>query len=151
MQFWESEEEMNRDINIRFVNSVVPLVLVFLQGVDTKDIRGISKMAEWRARWVSSKKTGNPVFPGDSGLWDCNKLSLAYWSAVLDSVYEDPDCPDDSTIEDDELFDAWLDSRNRKREQEQKKAKFAGLRDRGSDSSNQPGPVTQDHAFTFRR
>ena len=71
---------------------------------------------EWKIKWSAAKKVGNPLFAGEVYTWDVNKTFLCYWSNVLDSVYEDPDCPPDKIIQDDEKLDTWLDIRSAKRD-----------------------------------
>lgn len=113
-KFWKTQEDMDNDNNIQFLNRIIPMNIDFLNGLETKTIRSISKLPEWRARWSAAKKTGAGIFKGDPAEYNSNQLLLIYWSSILDSVFEDSNPPGDNIIRDDELLDSWLENRSRK-------------------------------------
>lgn len=80
-----------------------------------KEIRELARTEPFRTRWSASKEG---VFKTKGfDLTDC-QAGLVLWSKLYDGVQENPDCPSDDVVDDDDLFDGWLISERRKRETE---------------------------------
>ena len=83
-----------------------------------EQIREIAKTDPFRTCWGCSKEQ---VFSQKGvELTDAQK-GLILWSKLYDGVHENPDCPSEDVIQDDDLFDGWLIFERRKRETEKNK------------------------------
>ena len=82
-------------------------------------IRLVARNEPWRSIWLASVKTGN-LFPHSGAELTDLQRALISWSVVYDNSFEASDPPSDETIEDDILFDAWLE--DRRNESERKRA-----------------------------
>lgn len=93
---------------------------------DEATIRRIARSGFWRCKWIASKKNRGVKTLFDREMFDLtlDQFRLVYWSQVYDSAFESMDAPSDAVIEDDKLFDRWLDEQHKKREQERKKSEF---------------------------
>lgn len=112
-RLWPSLEEF---LNQRISSETISLgreVSSFLNGINNTILRKIARHPMWRTRWISATKTSTSLFSGNVSDWDQNKLMLCYWSNFYDTIYSGPDRPEDSIIEDDELLDNWLESKNK--------------------------------------
>jgi hypothetical protein len=83
---------------------------------------------------------------------------LSVWSRVYDNAYEDPDCPPESVVSDDDMFDGWMILRRKERDEDmQKKRAHAALENEKIASSGEvfvagaaPGRVTPSHSAEDR-
>jgi hypothetical protein len=83
-----------------------------------EQIREIAKTDPFRTCWGVSKEQ---VFSQKGiELTDIQK-GLMLWSKLYDGIHENPDCPSEDVIQDDDLFDGWLIFERRKRETEKNK------------------------------
>lgn len=94
--------------------------------VDEKSIRLIARSGYWRCKWMASKKNRGVKTLFDREMYDLtlDQFRLVYWSQVYDSAFESMDAPSDKVIDDDALFDKWLEQQHQKREAERKKSEF---------------------------
>ena len=83
-----------------------------------QEIREIAKTEPFRTRWGASKEQ---IFNKKGFELNDIQTGLILWSKLYDGVQENPDCPSDDVIQDDDLFDGWLISERREREAEKKK------------------------------
>ena len=83
-----------------------------------EQIREIAKTDPFRTCWGASKE--QMFSQRGVELTDIQK-GLILWSKLYDGIHENPDCPSDDVIQDDDLFDGWLISERRKRETERNK------------------------------
>lgn len=84
-------------------------------------IREIARTEPWRSVWVSGVKVGN-LFPfAQSDMTDYQRV-LVSWSLIYDSAYESMEPPDDSVVDDDALFDLWLEARSADRKAKKNKS-----------------------------
>lgn len=76
--------------------------------IDIPEFRELARTEPWRNMWVAKKATGDNIF-GKSvvELTDDQRL-LIYWTVLYDSVFENPDCPSDDVIDDDDALDGFL-------------------------------------------
>lgn len=87
--------------------------------IDHSDFRKIARNDPWRSMWSLSKKTGK-LFNEPSTLLSQNKLNLCSYSSMYDSVYENPEAPNEKVIEDDDCLDGWFIFQKRKHDQSKK-------------------------------
>jgi hypothetical protein len=59
----------------------------------------------WRSYWNCNK---THVFPNSVCEWTEDQRVLVGISKMYDSVYEHPECPDDSVVEDEDMLDGWM-------------------------------------------
>ena len=55
------------------------------------------------------------------------------YSKMYDNAYQNPDCPPDEVIEDDDMFDGWMISERREREKNKKKKNLDKVTDQKGD------------------
>lgn len=81
------------------------------------EYRELARNEPWRSYWGlagdASKLFGVPVME----LTD-EQRSLCVWSKMYDDIRGHSDCPNQATIDDDDMLDGWIIIQNRKRESE---------------------------------
>lgn len=84
-----------------------------------KQIRELAKTEPFRTNWAASKER---IFDRTetAEITDPQK-GLILWSKMYDGIHENPDCPSEDVIQDDDLLDGWLIYDRRKRETERNK------------------------------
>lgn len=94
--------------------------------VDEAAIRRIARSGYWRCKWMASKKNRGVKTLFDREMYDLtlDQFRLVYWSQIYDSAFESMEAPSDRVIDDDALFDKWLEQQHQKREAERKKSEF---------------------------
>lgn len=124
-QVWSSLEEMKKETDTRLVSS---LLRAFYKDTiaDESEIRLVARSGFWRCKWMGSKKNRGVKTLFGREMYDLtlDQFRLVYWSQVYDSAYESMEAPSDEVIEDDKLFDRWLEEQNDKRKQDRKKSAF---------------------------
>lgn len=70
----------------------------------------------WRSTWAAHKAEGN-LFGWPASSYTDEQKAMVAWSSLYENVYQNPDCPPDVVIEDDDLMDGWLIEQRRKREE----------------------------------
>jgi len=90
------------------------------------EIRRIARSGFWRCKWMGSKKNRGVKTLFDREMYDLtmDQFQLVYWSQIYDSAYEAMEPPSDEVVDDDKLFDRWLDDQNQKRKQKNKASAF---------------------------
>jgi hypothetical protein len=83
-----------------------------------KEIRELAKQDPFRTHWGASKEK---IFKNYGMELTDSQLGLILWSKLYDGIHENPDCPSDDVIQDDDLLDGWLIYDRRKRETEKNK------------------------------
>ena len=71
-----------------------------------KDYKAIARSQLWKSYWNSSNK--NNIFCEYAMDLTDEQRSLLNISRMYDSIYEHPECPEDSVIEDDDMLDGWM-------------------------------------------
>lgn len=107
------------------------------EDINEKKIRKLARSEPWRSTWLASNKSGNLFSFSMTEMTDLQR-SLVGWSMIYDNAYESPDCPGDEVIDDDILFDAWLEEQSRKRKRESQKNSFDKMK-HGSGMSGEVG------------
>ncbi len=81
--------------------------------ISHETIRKMARTEPWRSYWSIGKER---LFHLDS-LTD-EQRTLAVYSKMYDSAYGHPECPIEDIFEDDDAFDGWLITQDRKRKKE---------------------------------
>lgn len=116
-------------------------------GLPITIIRALARTQEWRLRWRSAIESHSQPFPGSSSDWDRNKLQLVQWSHFYDTVYQHPEAPDESVINDDDALQTWVNTQTNKRSKPQGPASSGRtLYQRNGSGKRQPmQKVGQEH------
>lgn len=82
-----------------------------------EEIRELSRSEPWRSIWFC-RKSSTSIFPCSAIELTDEQKSLVYWSQIYDNVYENPKCPPEDLVADDDALDGWfiVQSKNRKQE-----------------------------------
>lgn len=124
-QVWGSLEDLEKETNTRLVASL--LNAYYKDTIaDESEIRQVARSGFWRCKWIGSKKNRGVKTLFNKEMCDLtlDQFRLVYWSQVYDSAYESMDAPSDEVIDDDKLFDRWLEEQNQKRKQDSKQSAF---------------------------
>lgn len=81
-------------------------------------IRKIARGGHWRLCWNVAKESPSELFGRSMADLNTDQLMLVYWSQVYDSAFEALERPPSEVINNDELFDKWLEDEHKKRERE---------------------------------
>lgn len=87
-----------------------------------KQLRGIAKSQEWSNLWVVYRKLGQSIFLNKC--LTAEQLIVSQWSLMYDNVRENPECPNDDIVEDDDALDGWFIVQRKNRESEKVKSTF---------------------------
>lgn len=87
--------------------------------ISESEIREISRTEPWRSVWYSGKKC--TLMTKQAVEFSDDQKRLIHWSFMYDSILENPECPPDEVIEDDDCLDGWMILRRRKQQKEKKK------------------------------
>lgn len=82
--------------------------------ISAKEFRKIAREEPWRSYWSISKEN---IFGASSLFLTDEQKYLILMSKMYDNAYAHPECPPDDIIENDDLFDGWMISQRKKREQ----------------------------------
>lgn len=82
-------------------------------------LRELSRTDPWRTTWGVGKKT--QLFSSPAFELSDEQKRLVQWSIMYDNVYENPDCPSDTVLENDYLLDGWLLLKKRERAKDKKR------------------------------
>lgn len=86
--------------------------------ISIADFKKIARHYIWKSYWNAHKN--NPIFPGPVSEWTDDQRSLVSFSQMYDSIYEHPDSPPETVIEDDDMLDGWMIVQKRKVEKAKK-------------------------------
>lgn len=100
-------------------SDLVDKIIVFVKDrkMDYDEIRQLAKLEEWKNMWNSSNR--NPFKKSATDLTDEQKTLILY-TKMYNNALKHPEAPDDGVLEDDDLFDGWMISQNRKSKKEKK-------------------------------
>ena len=124
-QVWDTMDDLKGETDTKLVASLMRTY--YNESIaDEAAIRRVARSGFWRCKWMGSKKNRGVKTLFDREMYDLtlDQFRLVYWSQVYDSAYESMESPSDAVIEDDKLFDRWLEDQHNKREQERKKSAF---------------------------
>jgi len=93
-------------------------------------LREIARTEPWRSCWSVGQESIFSMPP--ASLSEKQKQAIMY-SKMYDNAYQNPDCPPDEVIEDDDMFDGWMISERREREKNKKKKNLDKVTDQKGD------------------
>lgn len=131
-RLWNTEQEFHTAAD-KYGNFIAFLCAeVLTEGMfDTSTIRSVARAIEWRMIWGLNRENLVDLFNRPIADFSQNQKMLVYWSRVYDSVYEDPNKPEEEVIQDDEQLDMWLS--NRQDEDKEDKNQHASAGKTGTD------------------
>jgi hypothetical protein len=112
---WASWTEFTHT-NTVFINYLVNEAYAS-NNIDETVVRKLARSEPWRSTWLAAVKTGDLFGRPTTELTDYQR-ALVGWSMIYDNAYESPDCPSIDIIDNDILFDKWLESQSEKRKKE---------------------------------
>jgi hypothetical protein len=80
---------------------------VALARISEHEYRELARTEPWRSTW-SCSKSEKKVFGCSATDLTEEQKNLICWSGLYESVYQNPNCPTDDVIADDDMFDGWL-------------------------------------------
>lgn len=86
--------------------------------INASQMREIARTEPWRSYWSVGQE--NVFGVSASHLGDRQKQIIMY-AKMYDNAYQNPECPPDEVIEDDDMFDGWMLSEKKDREKDKKK------------------------------
>jgi hypothetical protein len=115
----------------------------FNDKIGESEIRALARGEPWRSIWLTGSKTGN-LYDGPAvNLTDYQK-ALASWSIVYDNIFEHPESPDQSIIDDDLLLDEWLEAQSSKNGKKEKGELITNDKIRNSQMISLPADSVED-------
>lgn len=104
------------NINVKLLEKVLAEYMLNL--AKAEEIRDLAHNEPWRSYWNVNK--ANPFYTDHNTCLTDEQRTLIMFSKMYDSIYEHPNKPPDSIINDDDLCDGWM-IRQRKDIEEEKK------------------------------
>ena len=101
----------------------------FNKSLDMTTIRDIAKSNEWRFKWSGAQKSHDGLFGRAVSDYSQEQSLLVMWSQIYDSAYESTDRPSNYVIEDDDLFDRWLERQSKQEKRPERPIKHGAMRD----------------------
>lgn len=96
------------------------------ENITHEQFRKIARTEPWRQIWNSGKKQNN-IFGKPSLQLTKDQLALASFSSLYDNIYENPECPDDKIIDDDDCLDGWMILQKRESDKNKKQKQVDGM------------------------
>lgn len=109
---WQTKDQFDSETDIVLRRKALLEFVRLSAGIEASIIRSLARHNLWRIRYITSTKTGSPLFSRPIEDYSVDQLSLAYWSYFYSSVFEmlPDDRPPEYIIEDDESLDAYMKS-----------------------------------------
>jgi hypothetical protein len=73
--------------------------------ISIESFKKLARSDMWRSFWNCNKEN---IFSKSVSEWTDDQRTLVSMSRMYDNIYEHPECPDDSIIEDDDMIDGWM-------------------------------------------
>jgi hypothetical protein len=86
--------------------------------IDISIFRQIARSDIWRNYWSANNDS---LFDKSVVNWTDEQKTLVVLTKMYDSAYQHPECPPDSVIEDDDMFDGWMVVQKRENEKTRNK------------------------------
>jgi hypothetical protein len=117
---WPTKEQFDNELDIVLRRKTLLEFIKLSAGIETSVLRFISRHNLWRIRYITSTKTGTPLFSRPIEDYSVDQLSLAYWSYFYSSIFEmlPDERPPEYIIEDDESLDAFMKSYSEEKNRE---------------------------------
>jgi hypothetical protein len=105
--------------------SLLGLLLKYLGGRTTEEIRYIARSNLWRFNYVLAQKINTALFPRAVTELTPDQANLSWWSGYYQSIYEmmPEDQPDDDTIHDDTELDKYMERLHQERTKDRQAAR----------------------------
>lgn len=94
---------------------------IFMQQafIDADLIRELARSTPWSNTYGAAKVNG-PIFPVSGVELTQSQQILLMWTKTYDDIYQSPDCPHESIIDDDDMLDGWLLIQKEERDKDKK-------------------------------
>ena len=118
------------------IDDTTAIVNAYLRGfrLPSSDARRIARHPEWRI-YFNTCKNSRDLFDRPLCDLDENQSYVLYWSVVYDNAINSYEPPSDDTLEDDDLFDGWLEETAKERKKERALNKHGGQLKGGASQS----------------
>jgi hypothetical protein len=90
----------------------------FRSRIKVSEFREIARSEPWRSYWNSKKEE---LF---TNIYGQDQRTLILYSKMYDNAFQHQECPVDDVIDDDDMFDGWMISLRRERQQGQMKSRI---------------------------
>ncbi len=111
-KIWEAQEYSEQDgVLSKFI-----IDMYIREQISEPQLRELCKTDPWRTLWGVGKSESS-IFGHPASNLSQEQRAIIAWSRVYDNIYENPDCPPDEVIKDDDMLDGWLTLQGRKRDQ----------------------------------
>ena len=90
--------------------------------ITTEQFKKLARHTIWRSYWNVNKS--HSLFDKNIKDWTDEQRALVNISKMYDNIYEHPECPNDSIIDDDDMLDGWMIIQKRKAEKDRKQKTF---------------------------
>lgn len=111
-KIWKHNEYLKQDgVLHKFI-----IDMYIREQIAEKEIRELCKNDPWRTLWGVGKSESS-IFGKPAVDLSQEQRAIIAWSRVYDNIYENPECPPDEVIKDDDMLDGWLTLQGRQREQ----------------------------------
>lgn len=102
-------EDPNLDLDL--LNSIAEHIS--LDTIDIPTFKRIARSDLWRNYWSANKDF---IFGKPAVDWTDEQRTLVILTRMYDSAYENPDCPPDNIVNDDDMFEGWMISQRKENE-----------------------------------
>jgi hypothetical protein len=118
------------------IDDTTAIVNAYLGGfrLASSEARRIARHPEWRI-YFNTCKNSRDLFDRPLSDLDENQSYVLYWSVVYDNAINSYEPPSDDTLEDDDLFDVWLEDVSSERRKERALSKHGGKGKNGASKS----------------
>lgn len=106
----------NEDIDYSYLNNLISIVND--NTIDIPIFKELARHELWKNYWSTNK---NNILDKSVVHWTDEQKTLIIFSKMYDSVYEHPECPPDSVIQDDDMLEGWLIIQRRNSEKQKAK------------------------------
>ena len=88
--------------------------------------RAIARRDPWRTMWSNGKNHSN-LLGKPAYQFTRDQMMLCTYSNMYDSVYENPESPNEKVMEDDDCLDGWFIAQKRKQDKDKKKQEIEDM------------------------
>ncbi len=79
-------------------------------------IKDVARYDSWRSIWTNAKIQKTGLFNREIIDYSKDQSYLCSYSNMYDNIYENPECPDEEIINDDDCLDGWMITQRKKHE-----------------------------------
>lgn len=112
----------NDNLNLHLLNSLSSTIQE--NNIPINIFKQIARSDIWRNYWLTNKER---IFDKPATEWTDEQKTLVVITKMYDNAYEHPECPPDSVIDDDDMFDGWMILQKRENEKEKNKKRTEKL------------------------